>query len=652
MLYGKLSATKAPTRHDRGYDAKVWEELDDLFRGGYVIAAKADKYLFKCVGEDLGGSSDRYKERLKLAAYIGYFAQQCNCYGAALFERPVLVMPAGDAEDPNTPGELPDVEVYGEFARNADLRGGSFSEVLKQVTLSALVKGKGIIAVDFPALDGETPNTRAESDATGVSRPYIYEVTAEELINWRYASQVTEVVDVSEAGRTGAVRFSVGRFAWAITKKVIQEREKPEDEDGVTVEEYRVWQRQDDGSITWDLYRIEITKDKKLSPEDDIPVEKSSGATTFREIPLVEIKIPEALWLGNVLGPMCLEHYRRRSALLAAQQRALLVIPQVNLGPEVPGVGQPLPAARAQDESRGDDPRQQLERKGYMTFGVGEGVSFPSPQTAAFQIVDQQLKDLVDEIHRIAGRMASSISSTGPGGVDRSGVSKELDQADFCVVLRALGAIVRDGARRIYEIISDARQEDVHWSIHGLDEYAAGDDRQQLLAEGAALGTLPVESPTFRAEAQMRWAQRFLPGLSADTQATIRKEIAARLSGAPAGAQVFAYDLQGGVVTVNEQRADKGKPSVVWGDITQPELAARVLAGWTTDTVKGWVAPAAPQAPAFGGPPVPPPPTRGAKPPPPAPKPMPPRAGVKTATPGKPVVPATKPKAVAPASAP
>ena len=56
---------------------------------------------------------------------------------------------------------------------------------------------------------------------------------------------------------------------------------------------------------------------------------------------------------------------------------------------------------------------------------------------------------------------------------------------------------------------------------------------------------------------------------------------------------------------INEQRADKGKPWVPWGEVTQPELAARVTLGWTTSD-QGWHPPAA--APAPGGEPGAPPP--------------------------------------------
>lgn len=58
----------------------------------------------------------------------------------------------------------------------------------------------------------------------------------------------------------------------------------------------------------------------------------------------------------------------------------------------------------------------------------------------------------------------------------------------------------------------------------------------------------------------------------------------------PAGAEIFAYDLDNCVVTINDQRANKGKEAVTWGNITAPEAKKRIADGWTTSDA-GWVPP-------------------------------------------------------------
>lgn len=47
---------------------------------------------------------------------------------------------------------------------------------------------------------------------------------------------------------------------------------------------------------------------------------------------------------------------------------------------------------------------------------------------------------------------------------------------------------------------------------------------------------------------------------------------------APGGGELYAYELEGGVFTINEFRARKGEASVPWGDVTKPERDAQIRA--------------------------------------------------------------------------
>ncbi len=602
--YTKHEGQAEPTEAD-GYEAEAWSTLDDLYRGGMLIESKNKKYLKKTSREH----DDHYKDRLNCAAFIGYLAQNINAYTAALFAQPVHIVPAGDAADPNTPGTVPEPELYEAFSKNADLRGSPFSQVLAEVAKDALLKRKGILALDFPHTEGQ-PQTRADSDQMGTDRPYVYRVAPEELIDWEIEEEVQRVVDLGEDGRGGSakVAFAVGRFSWAILRKVSCRRTTPDEPRGATVEEYRVWRRDpESGKVSWELYRVEQSQDKKVNDDADVSPE-DQGSTPFKEIPLIELRLPDPLWLGNALGSLQLEHWRRRSELLAAQRRALLVVPLVKLGPEIPGVGGPIPSEVSQNPQRGDDPRAQLERKGYMVVGTQDDLDFKGPPTAAFSIVDQQLKDLVDEMFRVAGRMAGSISSTSQA-LGRSGASKEMDNLDFVIVLRALGAIVRHAAVRAYDLISAARGEDIVWVCRGLDQFEAQEDRAALLDEGLKLVELPVRSPTFRREATLRWVNRFLPGLPPATMETIRAEEEEADNRKPGGRIQVTPTAMEQCFRASEVRADNGVDAFgdERDDMTPGELAARAqsMAMGGSAGIPGR-APARP---------------RPAKPPPPAPTP-------------------------------
>lgn len=522
LPYGLLSTEHPCGDNERGYTPKLWRELDLLHRGGYAIHAAAKDFLPKAVGE----SDARHKERLRLAAYIGYFGQIAGVYSASLFAQPVSVTPAGDADDPNTPGELPDPGVYEAFARNADLRGGSFVELLRRVANSGLVKGKSLIGIDFPAAPvGVDVITKADSDRLGLARPYAFLLEPEELIDWEHDEVVRRRVEL-EGG--GSVEFEIGRFAWAVLRRVVARRPSPTEPRPAPVEEFKIWSRGDDGVVRWALYRTPLQKPgQPLRPEDFIP-RVDEGATAFCEIPIVEVVIPDALWLGNVIGPLNLEHWQRRSALLAAQQRSLLVIPLVKLGSEIGAVHGEMPAERAQDPARGDDPVQRYTAQGYVVLGDKDDLSFAGPPTEAFTIVDKQLDGLVDEIHRVSGRMAASISSTA-NAVARSGASKAIDRADFTTVLLALGAIFRDGARRIYDVIAGARGEDVAWTVHGLDSFEGDVDRAALLDEALQIDAIEIPSRTWKIERKLALALKLQPGMDPATRAQVAKEIEAAI---------------------------------------------------------------------------------------------------------------------------
>lgn len=522
LPYGLLNQTRpADPPCDRGYDDATWRELNDLFKGGYTIQVNAAKYIKSSVNE----LPERYQERLRLAAYINYFGSIVNGYTAAIHRRPVSVTPAADADDDATPGEMPDAETFAEFARNADLRGGTFQRLLHGATETSLVKGKALIAVDFPAMESE-PQTRYDSDVMGVARPYAYEVAPEQLIDWEYSSQVQRTASIGKDanGADRRVEFTVGKFAWVILKTVAHRRESPTSSRAEPVEEFRMWERLPSGVIVWRLYRTPpVPKSGTIQDDTLIPL-VAEGETKFREIPVIELRLPETLWLGNMIGLLCKEHWQRRSALLAGQQRALLPMAMIYLGSELGGFQQAQPSEAQQDPGRGDTLFAYYKKLGFGVLGKEDKLAFEAPPTDAFAIVDKELDALVNEIYRVAGKMAAGVSSTAKA-LARSGESKRADQDDFLTCVAAIAVIVADAARRVYQVISEALGEQVNWTVHGLDGYEDQEDRAQLLEEALQADSLSIPSKTFKAEFQTRAAIRLLPGASPETQAQIRLEI-------------------------------------------------------------------------------------------------------------------------------
>jgi hypothetical protein len=528
MRYDTLSKTRKsdPKAGEWGYEPELWRDLDLLYRGGYAIQREAERFLPRAINE----TEERYRARLKLSSYVGYFGKIVNAYVSGLFEKPAVVLPPGDAENAETPGVLPDRAVYDNFAHNADLRGGSFVHVVRELVTKALTRKRALVAIDFPSAPaGVEVMSRAESDRLGLGRPYCYEVPLEEMIDWEYDSVVRRRVEFG-AHQEHAVEFEVGRFLWAVLKRRVSRRGGPEDAADTVVEEFTVWRRNvETGRVTWERYRTPRVKvGERIPPNTELELVQTAQETSFKEIPLIELSLPDTLWLGNLLGPLVTEVWQRRSELRNAEQRALMVIPTVYLAPEVGAVGGALPAEAAQDPSRGDDPHAKYEKQGYLVLGNDDRLAFESPPTAVFDTSQRAVDALVDEVHRVAGVMASSISSTSQA-LARSGVSKAMDRADFVTVLGALGVIVTDVMVRIYDVIASARDEQVMWAVHGFDSFAEGVDRAAELEEALAVDSLNIPSPTWRTEFLVRKALALVQGLSPETQRTVRDEITSNL---------------------------------------------------------------------------------------------------------------------------
>jgi hypothetical protein len=527
MKYADLTQKRPPCLpHCRGYTPAIWRELDDLYAGGYQIHEKAAEYLPRAAGE----SEERYRERLRATAYVNFIGPIVDYYAGALFSDPVTVGPVGAGGQEGEPPTF-DPAIYEGFARNADLRGTTFALLLKDLFTTALIHGKALLGADFPPRpDDLAVPTLAHEERLGLGRPYVFPIAPDELLDWEY----DEVVRLDPDHE---VELEVGRFLWAIRRKCYTPRTSPEQRRPKRpIEEFRVWRRLADSRVAWELYRTG-GGDEAPGPEDEVPL-VAQGVTSFRDIPLLELRLPANLWLGNLLAHLCLEHWRRRSALIGGQQRSLFELPVVRLGPEIGAVDGPLPAERAQNPARGDDPRRQFEQKGYIVLGHQDSLQFVGPSGAVYGIIDKQLDKLENTIFQIANRMAASLASSA--ALARSGVSKALDLEATMVTLRAYGVLVRDVAARAYELVSDARGERVDWVAHGLDRFEAY-DRATTLQEALQSANLPVASGTFKTEYQTRLAFALLPGLPPAVQEKIRGEIAAanaQASGDEAGEDV------------------------------------------------------------------------------------------------------------------
>lgn len=500
MLYGVLN------QRNPDYRAAEWSTMSDLYRGGFAMAANAGKYI----RQNLGEPSQRYHERLHQASYINYFGAIIDSYAAALFQRDPILLPQSDQ------ASSIDESFWNAFRDNADLRGNSFASVLRDAFLSALLKRRAIVGLDFPVT--EKADSRAAEDASGAARAYAFNIDVEQLLDWEHSEVVRKTIDLAD----GKVDFELGRFEWCITKRCLARRASPEESRGSFVEEFKVW-RITNGFASWELYRTKVYNSADgPNDTDDVP-KVGDGITSFDCIPILELTLSDGMWLGNKLATLAVEHFQRRSALVAAENRALFAMPVAYLGPEVKAFKGEQASAAQQNPTRGLTLQQQYEARGFAVFGKDDRVEYLEPKGAAFEVVDRQLNELVDAMYRVTAQMAQGITASTTG-LSRSGQSKQEDRHSMEVLLGAYAAIVSSFAVHVHSEIAEARKETCAWTVHGLDGYDQI-DRSLLISEAKDLVGLSIPSGTFRAAYQTQLALDLLQ-CSPEEQGQIRKEIA------------------------------------------------------------------------------------------------------------------------------
>lgn len=477
-------------------DPARYETIEDLYRSGFDIQKKADKYLDKHLLEH----PQRYSARIKTASYQPFFGQIVDQFVADLFTQPLNITPAGDANKPNTPGEYPDQPFYAQLAKDVDGEGTPIESLAADLLTTALKHRRAYLMVDAPAIDVLADNL-ADEEAVGARRCYAYEVPPSQVIDWC-------------ADKRGA-------FQWVVLAERSQERESPLSDRSIIRETFTVWTIGADGDAEWARYAVSYKPTEAPTADREILLD-DAGLTSFKRIPLLRLELPFGLWVGNKIGPQALEHWRRRSELLGAQSVSCVAIPYANLGPEIPAAGEGLSETQT-DPDRGRDPVRQFEAKGFLALGHQDKLGFAEPEGKAYEIIDKQLDGLRESMYAVNHQMAASVRPTH-SALGRSGLSKQKDQNSTNKVLGALGRCLRQFFVGFYDTISRARGEDVVWVAHGLDSYET-DDRQEVLEESLQLEAVNIPSPTFRKEHAKRVAAKLVPNLPPETVSQIASEI-------------------------------------------------------------------------------------------------------------------------------
>ncbi len=434
----------------------MWKKYKDLYSGGERLRDSASEYLVRRHKEP----GEVYAERLNRVFYENYIGSIVDWYAATLLRRePVLLFEGSDSTAKS---------FYNLLADDCDLKGTNFSEFFRQRFVQALVCGGSYLVVEFPRTNGPA-QTRAEEDASGRSRAYLVDYSADEVINWNY-------------DQGGSLEWAVIRTSCLQPSKVTDAK----------------WERE----TRWIYYDRENFQIYRRAGEGSpiVPIDEGRhGLATLQRVPLFRLQVSEGLWLMNKAALLQLEHLNKSNALAWALTMSLFATPVVYSDREW---------------------NQIVGESYYIQLGPEDRFGWTEPEGKVYQIAADNLVRLKDEIYRVCYLLPQAAAG-GYGDARISGASKRRDFSITQEVLRAYGDSMKDLMKQVLRAIAAARQDSLTIDVSGLDEFDI-DDFSNELDDAKKLLELGIGSETLRRQVFKKLAFKYL----CDTRQEIKNQVA------------------------------------------------------------------------------------------------------------------------------
>jgi hypothetical protein len=443
----------------------MWKQYQELYAGGERLRMNASEYLLRRHKEP----GEVYQERLSRVFYENYIGSIVDWYAATLMRRePMLLFDGTDVTAKH---------FYNILSEDSDLKGTNLHEFFRQRFIQTMVCGRSYIVVDFPRGSGQSL-TRAEEDASGRSRAYLVDYSADEVINWNY-----------DPG---------GGLDWVVIRTSCLQQSDVTDSK---------WE-QETRWIYYDRENFQVFRRTGEAKPLELIDEGQHGFASLRRVPMFELKVSEGLWLVNKAALLQVEHFNKSNALSWALTMGLFATPVVYTDREW---------------------NQIVGESYYIQLGPQDRFGWTEPEGKVYQIAADNLVRLKDEIYRVCYLINQSENPTG-GALRMSAVSKQRDFGVTQEVLRAYGDAVKDTMKQVLRAIAAARQDDVSIDVTGMDEFDIGDFGIEL-DDAKKLLDLGIASETLKKQVFKRLAFKYL----CDASQEIKNRVAEEIEGAVAG---------------------------------------------------------------------------------------------------------------------
>lgn len=452
-------------RKHKEYREKTWRRYSDLFRGGDTFHDNIAEYLRRHDVE----TAPIHKKRCDHATYLNYCGPIGNRFSGMLFSSPPIVT--------SEPANL--AESYVELRKNADGLGTDFNTLMCERFIEAMVKKIAFVRIERaqqPTEEERSALTLADYRANGYDQIQIVPVCTEKITNWR--------------------RDNRGKFLWIVEYEKTEELIDFADADLTVTETWTRW-------TATEAQRWSITYLKTQPPALDQEIMEVEPPEHYGMLPIVELELPDNLWLMNLLADPQLAHFRQNAALDWSMARTLYAMPWFFLENQ-----KALPVMGA----------------GYYgVLGAKDRLEYPGPTGAPFELSQKRCDALKDEVHRIASQMAAGVDNSA-ATAGRSGESKNADNHDTEVVLEACAIYVREFIERVMNRCAEMRSEKVKFTVAGMDAYDL-EDATTIIENAVASEAIPIPSVTWKREKFKRAALADMPDATTEIKQKIYDEI-------------------------------------------------------------------------------------------------------------------------------
>jgi hypothetical protein len=428
----------------------------DLYEGGEKFNSNASYYLVRRHKEP----NDIYFERLLRVFYQNYAGSIIDWYTATLFRREPVIQLMGE----NEAGK----KFFDAFIQDCNRKGTKLLEFFRRQVSDAMVYGKAYTAVDFP-FAGSQACSRGHEDEAGLSRAYVVNYSADDVINWSYDE--------------------FGVLEWIVIRTSTVKQASVRDADWKTHTRWLYYDRE-----VFEIYAAE----GESAGGYGAPVLVASGPHALsrqKRVPVFELSVNEGLWLMNKVSSLQLEHFNKSNALAWALTMGLFAVPVVFSDREF---------------------AQIVGESYFIQLGAQDKFGWTEPEGHVYQIAADNLVSLKDEMYRVC-YMNSEISSRG---ANQSGLSKAWDFSVTEEILRAFGDVVKDSIQEVLTAISQARQDELEADVTGMDEFDIQSFADEV-QDAASVLALQIPSETVKGQLFKRVALKYF----CDARQNIKSQI-------------------------------------------------------------------------------------------------------------------------------